>query len=202
MRSENDKNSPAHLVEAPQMSELQDTCCETDGIISLFSDVTAWFQICPYPRYEGHPYKTGDWTEWWGVCRRASGQSGPIKPRGCGPSSSSCTLRRDRLGQTRKRLKTCVSVQLARMMLYHSWMFQLTGPEVGIGAHHAHDQWAGDPPCQSRALWEWPSDLQGHRRAPQTLHPHINLHTKWQTDRVYTWCSKRSYMTLTGDCKV
>lgn len=54
--------------------------------------------IGPYPRCEGHPYKTGDWTEWWGACRRASGQSGPTTPPGCGPSSSSCTLKTERLG--------------------------------------------------------------------------------------------------------
>lgn len=64
---------------------------------------SVWFQrggggICPYPRCVGHPYKTGDWTEWWGACRRASGQSGPTKPPGCGPSSSSCTLKMERLG--------------------------------------------------------------------------------------------------------
>lgn len=71
--------------------------------------------ICPYPRCVGHPYKTGDWTEWWGACRRASGQSGPTTPRGCGPSSSSCTLKIERLGgRTAKQGKDrkCV-VQLA-----------------------------------------------------------------------------------------
>ena len=51
------------------------------------------------------------------------------------------------------------------------YILQLTGPEVGIGAHHPHNQWAGHPPCQRRAMWKRPSDLQGHHSAPQTLHP-------------------------------
>lgn len=82
--------------------------------------VTVWFHgrgggICPYPRCVGHPYKTGDWTEWWGACRRASGQSGPTTPRGCGPSSSSCTLKIERLGgrmAKQRKDRKCV-VQLA-----------------------------------------------------------------------------------------
>lgn len=58
--------------------------------------------------------------------------------------------------------------------IYTHTQVQLTGPEVGIGAHHAHDQCAGDPPCQSRALRERPFDLQGHRSTQQTLRPHVH----------------------------
>lgn len=57
-------------------------------------------------------------------------------------------------------------------MLLNKCVFQLTGPEVGIWAHHAHHQWAGDPPRQRRAHWERPFDLQRHRTAPHALHPH------------------------------
>lgn len=46
-----------------------------------------------YPRCVDHPYKTGDWTKWWGVCLRASCPLGPARPPGYGSSSSSCTLR-------------------------------------------------------------------------------------------------------------
>lgn len=72
----------------------------------------------------------------------------------------------------------CVSGQLWRtiLCLYTCvCVFQLTGPEVGIGAHHAHDQGAGDPPGQRRALWERPSDLQGHRSAPGSTSTQVNL---------------------------
>lgn len=51
-------------------------------------------QMCgSYPRCVGHPYKTGDWTEWWEVCLTASCQRDPARPPGCEPSSNSCTLR-------------------------------------------------------------------------------------------------------------
>lgn len=54
---------------------------------------------------------------------------------------------------------------------------QLTSPQVGVGAHQAHDKRAGEPPRQSRALWKWPLDLQWHGAFPQALHPHT-----------FTWC--------------
>lgn len=50
--------------------------------------------VCSYPRCADHPYRTGGWTEWWGACPKASGQPGSTEPRGCGPSDSSCTLRK------------------------------------------------------------------------------------------------------------
>lgn len=57
-------------------------------------------------------------------------------------------------------------------------MFKLTCPEVWIGAHHAHDQWTGEPPCQRRAMREWPSDLQRHGSNLHVLHP-----TTWNIHR-------------------
>lgn len=52
-----------------------------------------------------------------------------------------------------------------RTVLYWSGALgqQLTGPKVGVGAHHAQDQWAGYPPGQWGAVRERPSDLQRHR---------------------------------------
>lgn len=63
-----------------------------------------------------------------------------------------------------RRRDTAVRYQCPTSPDWHYSMgLQLTGPEVGVGAHHAHDQGAGYPPGQRGALWERPSDLQRHR---------------------------------------
>lgn len=88
-------SSPSHLFEVPQLPEPQDTCRKHTHYHP--SDNQQWdfrSSVCSYPRCADHPYRTGDWTEWWGACPRASGQPGSTEPRGCGPSNSSCTLRK------------------------------------------------------------------------------------------------------------
>lgn len=60
----------------------------------------------------------------------------------------------------------------------------LTGPQVAVWSHHAHNKRAGYPPAQTGALWERPSHLQGHEDKSATSHPYT-LHQPWKTETYF-----------------
>lgn len=92
----------------------------------------------------------------WGACD----QSGSTTRPGYGRSDSSCTLKE-------KQHKRSVGLHSCTDLVSETCTASLTGPKVGIGADHAHDQRARDPPRQGRGLREWPSDLQRHPSDPE-----------------------------------
>lgn len=195
---------------------------QTDAVNSDAADRKRLFDfrlwVCPYPRYVGHPYRTGDWTGWWGVCQRVSGQSGSTEPRGCGPSSSSCTLKTERLGGRTAQQDAAV---LESENILGVWVCVCVNMYIYIITYWSRSR-SRSPPCPWPVSWRssmpkqgnvgtaiWPpgasrlsthttsthTNLTQHKQGTDDMKGKLRQNLQWfKLDLITLWCFQLRYL--------